>query len=129
MKNQSRNYPYLTEWVPGRRWWAEGWSAAWGGWSRVVSLRRQGETETYDERILGSGEFFQAILEEADHKLARQLRTRKKKGSPAKVINETCRHIKGDVVHSIQFSINQHGYPGEIKMRYFGVGPKQRWRH
>jgi REP element-mobilizing transposase RayT len=62
-----------------------------GGWSAVLSLRQQGEKEAYDERILGGGDFVQAVLEEADQKLARQIRTRKKTGSLARIIKEQCR--------------------------------------
>ncbi|MCU0579205.1 MAG: transposase [Desulfobacterota bacterium] len=62
-----------------------------GGWSQVLSLRQRGEPESYDERILGSGDFIQAVLEEADRKLARQVRARKKAGSLARIIKERCR--------------------------------------
>lgn len=44
-----------------------------GGWSKVLSLRQTGEREAYDERILGDGDFVQAILKEADQKLVRQI--------------------------------------------------------
>ncbi len=37
-----------------------------GGWAEVVSLRRQGIRGTTDERILGSGEFVDRVLMEAD---------------------------------------------------------------
>ena len=62
-----------------------------GGWSAVLSLRQQGEREAYDERILGGGDFVQAVLEESDQKLARQIRARKKTGSLARIIKEQCR--------------------------------------
>ncbi len=62
-----------------------------GGWSQVLSLRQRGEPEAYDERILGSGDFVQAVLEEADRKLARQMRARKKTGALARIIKERCR--------------------------------------
>ena len=62
-----------------------------GGWSRVLSLRRQDEPEAHDDRILGDGDFVQAILEEADQKLARQIRVRKKAGSMSKIIKGRCR--------------------------------------
>ncbi|MHB8790482.1 MAG: transposase [Desulfobulbaceae bacterium] len=39
-----------------------------GGWSEVVSRRRHGECESGDERILGSGDFVQRILDEADER-------------------------------------------------------------
>jgi len=61
-----------------------------GGWSQVLSLRKRGESETYDERILGDGDFVQGILEEADQKLTRQIRARKKAGSLSKIIKERC---------------------------------------
>jgi len=62
-----------------------------GGWSKVLSLREKGEPMAYDERILGDGDFVQAILEETDQKLARQIRVRKKTGPLSKVIQEKCR--------------------------------------
>ncbi len=65
-----------------------------GGWSQVLSLRKKDETEAYDERILGDGDFVQAILEEADQKLARQIRARKKAGALSKIIRECCREAR-----------------------------------
>jgi putative transposase len=56
----------------------------------VLSLRKKGGSETYDERILGNGDFVQTILEEADQTLARQIRARRKAGSLSKVIKEGC---------------------------------------
>lgn len=44
-----------------------------GGWSQAVSLRRSKERVLADERILGSGEFVERIIEEADEKVAYQL--------------------------------------------------------
>jgi putative transposase len=62
-----------------------------GGWSAVLSLRQQGEAEAYDERILGRGDFVQTVLKEADQRLARQVRARKKTGSLARIVKERCR--------------------------------------
>jgi predicted HTH domain antitoxin len=62
-----------------------------GGWSAVLSLRQKGEAEAYDERILGGGDFVQAVLEEADQRLARQIRARKKTGSLPRIIKKRCR--------------------------------------
>jgi len=39
-----------------------------GGWSEVLSLRRRGEKTVSDERILGSGEFIEQLLSEAEEK-------------------------------------------------------------
>ena len=36
-----------------------------GGWSEVVSIRKRGERQFSDERILGSGEFVEEVLGEA----------------------------------------------------------------
>ena len=56
-----------------------------------MSLRKKGESEAYDERILGDGDFVQAILKEADQKVARQIRARKKAGSLSNIIKGKCR--------------------------------------
>ena len=44
-----------------------------GGWSQVVSLRRNKQRVLGDERILGSGEFVERITKEADEKIKYQL--------------------------------------------------------
>ena len=44
-----------------------------GGWSQVLSMRKQGLKEQGDERILGSGEFVQSLLAEAEESLDNQL--------------------------------------------------------
>ncbi|MEW6188094.1 MAG: transposase [Thermodesulfobacteriota bacterium] len=62
-----------------------------GGWSKVLSLRKKGESEAFDERILGDGDFVQAILAEADQKVARQIKARKKAGELSTIIKIKCR--------------------------------------
>jgi putative transposase len=47
-----------------------------GGWSQVVSARRRGQRKEPDERILGSGDFVNAVLKEAGEKTRRQLKFR-----------------------------------------------------
>jgi hypothetical protein len=49
-----------------------------GGWSQVLSLRRKGEKIPSDERVLGSGEFVERILSEAEDKEKDTLRWRGK---------------------------------------------------
>jgi REP element-mobilizing transposase RayT len=44
-----------------------------GGWSNVLSMRKQGLKELGDERILGSGEFVQSILDQAENSFKRQM--------------------------------------------------------
>lgn len=44
-----------------------------GGWSVVKALRRSGQRELSDERILGSGEFVEKMIKEAEAKVKYQL--------------------------------------------------------
>ena len=37
-----------------------------GSWSNVISIRRHGERDLSDERILGNGDFVEKIIKEAD---------------------------------------------------------------
>ncbi|MGQ9695769.1 MAG: hypothetical protein ACUVWV_13620 [Thermodesulfobacteriota bacterium] len=62
-----------------------------GGWSQVLSLRKKGESGAYNERILGDGDFVQAILKEADQKVARQIRAGREAGLLVKILREKCR--------------------------------------
>ena len=43
-----------------------------GGWSGVMSMRRSGQAEASDNRILGDGEFVSKILHEADSRVQSQ---------------------------------------------------------
>jgi putative transposase len=49
-----------------------------GGWSQVVSLRKSGVPATGDDRILGSGDFVEQLLLEADEREKQTLRLRRK---------------------------------------------------
>jgi putative transposase len=66
-----------------------------GGWSQVLSMRRKGSKEESDERILGSGDFVNAILKEAEEKQIRQLKIRRSGRTIADIIREECK--KGNV--------------------------------
>jgi AraC-like DNA-binding protein len=61
-----------------------------GGWSQVVSARRSGEREEYDERILGSGDFVQAALKEAEEKIRLQLKHRRTGRTLVQIIDQEC---------------------------------------
>lgn len=65
-----------------------------GGWSKVLSARRRGQREEYDERILGSGDFVNAILKEAEEKQLRQLKLKRAGRTIANVIAEECKKQK-----------------------------------
>lgn len=61
-----------------------------GGWSEVLSARRRGDKEEYDERILGSGDFVGEIMREAEEKTLRQLKLRRAGMSLSEIIREEC---------------------------------------
>jgi len=61
-----------------------------GGWSHVVSARRTGRKEEFDERILGSGDFVNAILKEAEEKTLLQLKLRRTGKTFSKIIVQEC---------------------------------------
>jgi len=60
------------------------------GWSQVLALRRRGQKEVSDERILGSGDFVHAVLEEAEERHLRQIKMRRIGTSIAEIIQEEC---------------------------------------
>jgi hypothetical protein len=62
-----------------------------GGWSQVVSARRRGQREESDERILGSGDFVNAILREAEEKTRRQLKLKRTDKTLTRIIEEECK--------------------------------------
>jgi REP element-mobilizing transposase RayT len=51
----------------------EGLIRSQGGWSAVKAMRRSGERELSDDRILGNGEFVERIIKEAEAKIRYQL--------------------------------------------------------
>jgi REP element-mobilizing transposase RayT len=59
-----------------------------GGWSKVLSLRNRGEETEHDSRILGGGDFVQAVMRDAEEAIARQVRNR-----GTKTIEETIRRM------------------------------------
>lgn len=62
-----------------------------GGWSQVVSARRRGQVEESDERILGGGDFVNAILKEVEEKARRQLKVRRSGKTLTMIIEEECK--------------------------------------
>ena len=61
-----------------------------GGWSQVVAMRRRDQQEESDERILGSGDFVHAVLQEAEERHLRQMKLRRMGRSITHVIQEEC---------------------------------------
>jgi hypothetical protein len=62
-----------------------------GGWSQVLALRRRGQKEDFDQRILGGGEFVNQILKEAEERHLRQLKHTRVGKTIRKIIEEECR--------------------------------------
>jgi REP element-mobilizing transposase RayT len=62
-----------------------------GGWSEVLSLRRSQEEVLSDERILGSGEFVERLLGEADEKMKQRLRGDALRQRAEDVIRKVCK--------------------------------------
>jgi REP-associated tyrosine transposase len=61
-----------------------------GGWSAVVALRRRGQEEQSDERILGSGDFVHRVLQEAEERHLRQIKLCRAGRSISHIIQEEC---------------------------------------
>ena len=62
-----------------------------GGWSQVLSMRRHNERVLTDERILGSGDFVDSIIREADRRVKYQFRGNKIREKAAEFIEQVCK--------------------------------------
>ncbi len=62
-----------------------------GGWSNVLSMRRKGQKEETDERILGSGDFVHQVIKEAEDKSLRQMKLKRSGLTLIKIIEQECR--------------------------------------
>lgn len=69
-----------------------------GGWSEVLALRRHKEGIVSDSRILGSGEFVEAVLKDAEEKEAETLRLKRKKIG----LRDLCKEVAE--VHGIEIT-------------------------
>ncbi|MDY7036935.1 MAG: hypothetical protein SV375_12330 [Thermodesulfobacteriota bacterium] len=61
-----------------------------GGWSAILSLRKENERPLTDERVLGSGEFVEKVIKEADEKIQYQVYGARLKEKIREAIEETC---------------------------------------
>ncbi len=62
-----------------------------GGWSQVLAMRRRGQQEDFDQRILGGGDFVYQILKETEERHLRQLKYTRAGKTIKKIIGEECR--------------------------------------
>jgi len=108
-----------------------------GGWSEVLSLRRRGEKMVSDERILGSGEFVEELLSEAEEKTKETLGWRGRIPDLPRLLSEISRRagVKeqkvrgGDRGRSVvrarkvfcQVAAKKLGYTGASVARFLGV--------
>jgi len=84
---------YVSEGIgQGRRWELVGGGLirSLGGWSEVLSMRRNGKRVLTDERILGSGDFVEGVLAEADERLKYQHRGNRIRENLRKFIDQAC---------------------------------------
>ena len=65
-----------------------------GGWSQVKALRRLGVRELCDERILGSGEFVERMIKEANPQIRYQLPAKERTQEIDEVITQLCHDAK-----------------------------------
>jgi putative transposase len=72
-----------------------------GGWSKVIAMRRHGDKEVADARILGSGEFVDRVIKEADAKQKYQFSGKERENEIETVVQAMCRHA-GISVNEIQ---------------------------
>jgi len=65
-----------------------------GGWSAVKALRRSGDLELSDDRILGRGEFVERIIKEAEGKVKYQLPVKEQDQKIHEIISQRCKKAK-----------------------------------
>jgi putative transposase len=108
-----------------------------GGWSEVLSLRRRGEKRASDERILGSGEFIEQLLSEAEEKAKETLGWRgrvpdlprllmkisKKEGVEEQKVRggDRRRSVVGARKVFCRVAVKRLGYTGASVARFLGV--------
>ncbi len=61
-----------------------------GGWFEVKALRKSGERELYDERILGSGDFVERIIKESSGPVRRQFSDFERREQITRLVNDYC---------------------------------------
>jgi hypothetical protein len=108
-----------------------------GGWSQVLSLRRTGSKVFSDERILGSSEFVQDVISEAEEKAKETLRLSSKLPDLATLAKQIC---LGEEVNELelrsglrkrkvvksrkifcQLAVKKMGYSGADVARFLGI--------
>lgn len=84
-----------------------------GGWSQVLSLRRNKERILTDERILGSGDFVERVYREADEKMKYQLLAIERGKKVEELVQEVCRR-KGVNIKELRMG-SRRGYISKVR--------------
>jgi hypothetical protein len=108
-----------------------------GGWASVLALRHRGERQASDERVLGDGDFVEAVWSEADELGKENLRIKRKKEELSSLAGKVCRAHQvtveelrsGSRRHAIVegrrdfcwVAIMGYGYSGAEVARFLGV--------
>ena len=108
-----------------------------GGWSEVISLRRTGERSAADGRILGSGDFVEQMLAQAEERVKATLGWRGRIPTLAVLVNKIAhgegveparlrgRDRKRNAVRArkmlCQVAVKRLGYSGATVARFLGV--------
>ena len=108
-----------------------------GGWAEVLGLRRRGEKQASDQRILGDGDFVKAVLTEMDDLEKENLRLGLKRKGLSSLAKRVCALHKvavgeirsGSRRHEIVeargvfcwLAVKELGYSGAEVARYLGV--------
>ncbi len=108
-----------------------------GGWSQVLSLRRHELRMASDERILGSGEFIEEVMSQAEKRLEETLRLKARKVELGTLASRVSRSegTDWDLVRSgsraakvvktrrlfCQLAVKRWGYSGAEVARYLGT--------
>ena len=140
-RSRRRNYlKYMEEGIPlGRRpeLVGGGLIRSMGGWSDVLSLRRHGEKQASDQRILGDGEFVQEVVSGLDDLVKKNLRFSGQRIDIDKLAATVCKKHdisinelrSGSRRHAVVearwivswLAVRELGYSGADVARYLGV--------
>jgi putative transposase len=108
-----------------------------GGWSQVLSQRRQNRQMASDERILGSGEFVEEVIAQADQQLKETLRLKRRRVESPSLARQVTRSVGVDldlvlsgsrIAEAVkarkticQIAIKKFGYSGSEVARLLGT--------
>lgn len=108
-----------------------------GGWSQVLSLRRAGRKAFSDDRVLGSSDFVQTVLGEAEEKVKETLRLNLKITALSILAGKICERtgIEESDLRSgvrtrpvvaarrlfVQIAVKKMGYSGAEAARFLGI--------